>query len=564
MGILLNEIILYSNRVISNEISSCKKHKQACQRFLNDLERENFDYIFDEQKAEHFIKWCKEFKHRKGILAGKYIDPVDIQKFIFGNLYGWIHKKTGLRRFKKCYWQVARKNAKSQSLGLIAGYELAVKGVNSSEVYSVATKKEQAMIVWEDCQKMIMNSKFKKKFRVAYKTLFHPKSDSFFRTLSKDDKDSGDGLNPQCGIVDEYHAHKTDEYYEILESGMMARAEPLMVIITTAGFELNNPCFSVEYKYVSNILDPNVEIKNDEYFVMVNELEKDENGDIIDDIMDSSTYIKANPIVASYKEGLENLISRAQTARDSTDKMRKFLTKNMNIWINMAENKYLIDEKFVKCIVYEDIKTISNKKVFIGVDLSSTIDLTSVGIIWFEGSQLNVASMSFIPENSINLKMKKDGVRYDKWIEEGYLIATPGDEVDYFFVKDWILKIFVQKQKNEIEELCYDKWNAQMFAQSMHNENIKVVDVGQNYSNLSEPTKKFRALIYNDKVTIFYNPVLNFAVNNAVEKMDIQGNIMLNKEKSIKRIDPLASIINACNRCFYNYNVENELEVIII
>lgn len=556
-------MILYSNKIITNEINSCKKHKQACQRFLNDLDKENFDYIFDESKAEHFIKWCKQFKHRKGILAGKYIEPVEIQKFIFGNIYGWIHKKTKLRRFNKAYWQVGRKNAKSQSLALVGSYELAVKGVESSEVYSVATKKEQAMIVWQDCQKMIMNSKFKKKFRVAYNTLFHDKSDSFFKTLSKDDKDSGDGLNCQCGIVDEYHAHKTDEYYEILESGMVARKEPLMIIITTAGFELNNPCYSIEYKYVSNILNPNVEIENDKYFIMINELEKNENGDIIDDIMDSSTYIKANPIVATYQEGLENLISRAKVASESTEKLRKFLTKNMNIWVNMSESKYLIDEKWNKCIIDERIETITNKKVYIGVDLSSTIDITSVGIVWFENNILKIGSMSFIPENSIMSKIKRDNVRYDKWIEDGYLVATPGEEVDYYFVKDWLMN-FIKNQNNEIEEICYDKWNAQMFSQAMRNEGATVVDIGQNYSNLSEATKKLRALIYNNKVTIYYNPVLNFAVNNAIEKMDMQGNIMLDKAKSIKRIDPLASIINACNRAFYNYNIENELEVVII
>ena len=563
MNKTLEKIILYSNRVLKDEILSCKKHKWACERFLNDLETANFDYIFDIESAEKFFDWMRLFKHRKGILSGQYIEPVDIQLFIFGNIYGWKNKDTNRRRFSKAYWQVARKNAKSQSLSMVGSYEMSGFGVYASEVYSVATKKEQAKIVWEETSKMLMNSQLKNKFRVAYSTIFHDKSDSIFKTLTQEDKTSGDGLNPQCGLVDEYHAHKTDEYVEILESGMMARAEPLIFIITTAGFELNNPCYTDEYKYVSDLLNPSIEVKNESYFAMVNELEKDENGNIIDDVFDPKVYIKANPILVTYKEGIDNLINRARIAKDIPTKWRKFLTKNMNIWVNMSEGKYMSDEKFALCVVKEDLKTISNKEIFVGVDLSATLDLTSVSLIWFEGAELQYISMSFMPEEALETKIRMDNVPYDQWVRDGFLILTPGAEVDYFVVKDWILN-FCKEHIFEIREICFDKWNALMFAQCMKNEGITCVEIGQNYSGLSEATKKFKALIYNKKAKIFYNPCLNFAVSNAIVRTDHAGNIMLDKEKSTKRIDPLASGINAINRALFHFNLENELEVVII
>lgn len=200
------ELIEYSNDVLNGDVVACEKHEWACRRFLNDLEREGteeFPYVFDTDRAEHFLDWMRLFKHRKGVLAGQYIEPDIIQKFIFGNIYGWIHKDTELRRFNKGYWQVGRKNAKSQSLGAVGSYEGSAFGEPYAEVLTAATKKDQAKIVWDETEAMIMgNPDLRERFNVSYGTITHLKSGSIIKPMSKEDRKTGDGYNPQCGIID--------------------------------------------------------------------------------------------------------------------------------------------------------------------------------------------------------------------------------------------------------------------------------------------------------------------------------------------------------------------------
>lgn len=544
---LRDELIKYSNDVISGNIIACQKHKWACMRFLRDLERENtdeFPYIFNEAAAERFLNWMRLFKHRKGVLKGQHIEPHTIQKFIFGNIYGWLHRDTGYRRFTKAYWQVGRKNAKSQSLAAVGSYELMALGEGASEVYCAATKTEQAKIVWEETEAMLNGCpELKGKYKVAYGRIQHPKSGSFMKALSKEDKKSGDGLNPQCGIIDEYHAHETSEIYDIIDSGMIARAQPLLMIITTAGFNLNNPCYSVEYQLVSKILNPALSFNIDSYFVMINELDKDDEGNLIDDIRDHNSWIKANPIACSYPEGVKAIAKRLEIALEAPEKMRDFLTKNMNVWVNKRENGYMNMEKWAAC--RGDLPDLTGMSCYIGLDLSSKIDLTSVGIEFpLEDGRYAVISHSFMPEDTIAAKRKTDKVPYDLWVEQGYITATPGSVIDYRFVAKWIMDI-VTRNNWIVRELCFDPWNCQQMANELADEGFECIAIIQGLKTLSEPTKSFRDLTYERKILHDGNPVLEWAISNAVTRCDYNENMMLDKDKSTERIDPIAAIINA-------------------
>ncbi|MBD7937145.1 terminase large subunit [Cytobacillus sp. Sa5YUA1] len=544
---LRERLIEYSNQIVSGDTIACIKHKWACQRFLYDIERENtddFPYIFDEERGERFLDWLRLFKHRKGVLAGQNIKPHIIQEFNFGNIYGWIHRDTEYRRFTKGYWQVGRKNAKSQSLGGVGSYEGSAFGEPFAEIYCAATKKEQAKIVWDEIEGMIMgHADLRDRFKVAYGTITHIKSGSIIRPLSKEDKKSGDGYNPQCGIIDEYHAHETDEMYEIIESGMGARPQPLMMIITTAGFNLNNPCYRVEYQYVSQILNPDSPIENENYFVMINELDKG------DDIKDEKVWVKANPILCSYENGIEYLRKRLKAALDVPEKMAKYLTKNMNIWVDAKENGYMDMSKWSKCkSKVDEIKTdLRQYPAWLGSDLSTTTDLTSLGLVFsLPDNKFLIKQHSFIPEDKLQERIKTDRMPFDLWERQGHLTTTPGSIVDYSYVEQQAVEW--REYGYQIQEVDYDKWNASHFAQNLDSVGFTTVEIPQMLRHLSLPTKDFRKLVYSGRIIHLDDPLLTWAVGNAVIKMDAQENIMLDKAKSKDRIDPIAAIINAFSR----------------
>lgn len=553
---LTDELIQYSKDCIADTRHVCQKHRWACERFLKDLKKsgtKEFPYIFDEEKALRFFEWAALHNHTKGVLAGEPIEFTPIQRFIFGNVYGWVHQDTGLRRFRKAYWQVARKNAKSQSLAIVGDYELMALGEPMSEVYIGATKSMQAKIIYNEVVAMLKRCPLLKgKWHESYGVIRHPKSDSILRALSKDDGKTGDGLNPQCGLIDEYHAHPTDEILEVINTGMVARRQPLLFIITTAGTNFGGPCYRVEYPLVEKILDPSLDFDVADYFCMVNELDRDQEGNLIDDVKDEECWVKANPIAATYPEGLANIRSKLASAIESPEKMESFLTKNMNLWVNQSALSYMDMAKWKERGAITKIPVdLYGRSAYVGIDLSKRIDLTAAGIIVpidvYSAIQYVVRAHGFIPEDTVAVHEKTDKVPYRAWAKAGYLTITPGDVVDYRFIESWIHETTDDLGVN-VKELCYDPYNATHFAQDFDAQGITTVEVRQGMRTLSEPTKAFREEAYRGNILHEPNPLLDWAISNAVTKRDHNENIILDKEKSTNRIDPIAAVINAFSR----------------
>lgn len=557
------ELIQYAKDCINDTKHCCQKHRWACERFLRDIsheETDEFPYIFDDAKAERFYKWASLHKHTKGVLVNTPIIFTPIQRFIFGNIYGWVHKDTGYRRFTKAYWQVGRKNAKSQSLGLVGDYELMALGEDNSEVYIGATKTLQAKIIYNEVIAMLKKSSalFKGKWKEAYSTIVHIKSNSIMRALSKDDGKTGDGLNPQCGLIDEYHAHPTDEILEVIKTGMIARRQPLLFIITTAGNNLGGPCYRIEYPLVSQILNPDIEFDIPDYFCMVNELDRDEEGNLIDDINDEECWIKANPIAATYEVGLKNIRSNYMSAIKSPEKMVSFMTKNMNIWVKQSAQSYIDMAKWkARGRLNEDFEndlgiSLYGYDAYVGIDVSKTIDLTAAGIIIpvdiNNSKKFITLAHGFIPEETVQTKERTDKIPYRLWSEKGWLTITPGEIVDYRFMTKWIEET-LNKYGLNIKDVCYDPYNATHYTQELEsNKGWGIVEIRQGIITLSEPTKSFRAETYQGNILHPTNDLLDWAISNAVTKVDAQENIMLDKAKSTERIDPIAAVINAYTR----------------
>ncbi|PEF61154.1 terminase large subunit [Bacillus cereus] len=545
---LEERLMQYVYDISYGNILACKKHKWACERFLRDLERTQEDecpFYFDREQLYDFYEWCKQFKHFKGVLAGQYIELTDFQLFVAANIFCFLIKDTNNRRFLRVFIELARKNAKSQFLALIASY-ITFLSDQQEECYIAGWDRQQSSLVYNDILKQLgACDMLSKKYKDSYGKITHIKSGSTITPLSKEAKKTGDGTNPSLGIVDEYHAHDTSEIYDVIDSGMGARENTLMFIITTAGFNINGPCYK-EYKYCSRILDPNdLGVENDEYFVVICELDKD------DDIKDETNWIKANPIVATYEAGMKKLHSDLKVALDNPEKMRSFLTKRMNIWVNRKENGYMDMSRWNKCDEVIDLSELRGMECTVGADLSAKIDLTSVDFEFKKDEKYVVISHSFIPEDTLFEKMKTDKVPYDIWAQQGWITVTPGSVVDYNFVKEYI-KTMESDNDFKIKEICADPWNATQFMQDMEAEGYVVVEIRQGMATLSGPTKDFREQVYQKKIIHNNNPVLNWAIGNAVTKQDANENIMLDKSKATERIDPIAAVINSHVRCMLN------------
>ncbi|WP_368659574.1 terminase large subunit [Metabacillus halosaccharovorans] len=550
MNELIERLFDYTYAIVEGEIKSGKKHRQACQRFLNDIEKlkdENCAYYFDAEELENFYEWSGMFKHTKGVLAGKPIELTNFQLFLVANIFCWKRKVDDTRRFRKAYIQMARKNAKTQFLALITSYA-AFLSEEQEECYIAGWNRDQSTICYNEVLSQIRACDLLKgKYSDSYGKITHHKSGSIIQPLSREARKTGDGKNPSIAVIDEYHAHETSEIYDVLVSGMVARKNPLIAIITTAGFDLSKPCFT-EYQYVSRLLDPDIESKNEEYFVMICELDSE------DDIKDESNWIKANPIVATYQKGIESIRSELNVALEVPEKMRSFLTKNMDKWVDMKENGYMDISKWRKC--KGEMIPLGETSFYLGIDMSLTTDLTSCGWVGVKDGMFYVGQHSFMPEQRLKERMATDKQRYDLWAEQGYLTLTPGETIDYKVVEEWILN-YIRSNRIQVKESGYDKWKAEHIAQDLQAEGIVMVEIPQRISMLTLPTTGFREKVYEGKVIHDGDPLLEWAISNAVIKQDDQENMMISKKVSKNRIDPIASIINAYARAMYdNHSVD--------
>jgi phage terminase large subunit-like protein len=571
----LEEIENYAIDCIDGKIVSCKKHKWACERLLSDIDRMRSgksDYYWDEDAAQNIVDWFSMLRHSKGVLAGQPIILTDWQKFRICQLYGWKNKKNGRRRFKKTFTEVARKNAKSQEEAGIALYEISVMATKNQETYEFYTagvKRDQSKIVFNEARLMLNGSPLRFKFNLKRDEVEHIKTGSFLRPLSKDDGKSGDGTNPAGLVLDEYHQHRTTEFYDL---GLGSNTkEPLLMIITTAGMDLTYPCYVTEYNYCSRVLDPDVDVFNDEYLIDICELDR-EDFENLDHLADERNWIKANPIRMTYEEGVEKIRGEYKLAKEIPEHMTSFLTKCMNVWVQARENGYMDMEKWRRCRVDELPVNTEGMSVYVGFDMSAKIDLTSVGfVIPFQSGEYDdtgheivkyiVDSHSFIPNREKLAERKaKDKVDYDAWERMGFLTVTDTPIVDQNAVMKYVLDT-CRERKWMIEILCFDPANASKLMMDLSDEGYEVEEVWQSYKHLNEATQGFREQVYSGNILYLYNPVLEYAMSNAVIRRQ-NGLIKVDKDASTKRIDPVDSVLCAYKLAMYHQFVSGYMEAI--
>lgn len=580
---ILEELIQYANDCINDvqvsryeDYISCEKHKWACQRFLNDVKRQNlavlskpFPYVWNEKEAQKIVDWFKYLRHSKGILAGKPIILNKWQKFFLCQIYGWRHVKTGYKRFKTAFNEVARKNAKSQMEAGCALYEISSQATKNNEVYeyyTAGTKREQSKIIFNEAKLMLKKSPLRSKFKITNNLITHIKTGSFLRPLCKEDGQKGDGTNPAGLILDEYHQHKTTEFYDLFLGANTK--EPLLIIITTAGKDLTYPCYTQEYKYASKLLDPDVEeVENDEYFADILELDKKDYESLTDLVIERN-WIKANPVRMTYEDGWNKIKAQYKIAADIPEKLISFLTKCLNVWVQAAENGYMNMHKWKKCEIKELPFDITGMPVYVGFDMSAKIDLTSVAfIIPYKSREIDklgnkiikyiVISHSFIPNRQkLMERVVKDKVPYDAWEKQGYITITDSEIVDQNVVMKYVID-FCSRFKLDIQSLDFDPANASKLMIDLSNEGYIVEEVFQSHKSLNESTNGFREQVYCKNVLYLHNPVLNFAMSNAVIKKN-NGLIKIDKDATEKKIDPVDAILCAFKLALYHMFIDTK------
>ena len=547
------ELTRYAEKCLSGEIVAGKKHKWACKRLLRDFERigdADFPYIWDETQAEEIVSWFALLRHSKGVLAGQPIQLTDWQKFTLCQIYGWRHKDTGRRRFTIAFIEVGRKNAKSQMLAGCMLYEIAVISTRNGEVYetyTAGTKHDQSMIIVDECQNMLKRSPLLSRFKLTKSKIEHRKTGSFIRALSREDGQKGDGTNPAMLVLDEYHQHDTTEFYDL---GLGSNTkEPLLMIITTAGIDLNVPCYVQEYDYCSKLLDPDVDIENDTYFADICEI------DDTDDPGDESCWIKANPIRATYEDGLKKIRQAYEVAKAVPEKMTAFLTKMLNRWVQAAENGYMDMSKWKACQVDVFPDQWDGAECYVGFDMSAKIDLTSITFVIpvLDGERVIywIHSHSFVPNRAkLRERTSKDKAPYDLWERQGYITCTDSEIVDQSAVMAYVLE-YVRVHNLKIVSLCFDPANASKLMMDLDKEGYDVQEVYQSVKSLNEATQGFREQVYAGNVRYERNPVLNFSMANAVIRSS-GGLIKIDKDKARKRIDPVDSTLCGFKLAMYH------------
>ncbi|CUB58741.1 Phage Terminase [Bacillus subtilis] len=544
----MNRVTQYALDVLEGREIAGKYVKLSCQRHLDDLEKSKlapFVYYFDEEKADRLLEYAETLTIGEGEEAEPLI-LAEFQAFIFGSLHGWVHKETGYRRFRSSYVQVGRQNGKSLMNGVLGTYYSNFDGYNYAQVYCTATKQDQANIVLKEMIKFIESDEdLSECFKVKeYKnTIEALVTNGVVRALGRD-TESIDGFRSYLGIVDEYHKHPTNQMYKLLEGGTTKLKECLISVITTAGFDLNSPCYEL-YEDCCRLLEGGH--KDDKQFVYIAQLDKD------DDIWDSSNWIKANPLVARDEEGIETLATMASAAkRRGGSELRNFLTKHLNIWVQFTDSQYMNMEHWKKCASDLDLEDFRGKECYIGLDLSSGGDLTSLGAVFpylkEEVRNYFIHSHSFIPKNRVAEHIKTDHAPYDMWIRDRLLTVTEtlgGIKTDYKYIIAYLKRI-VEEYELIVNVIAYDPHNADAFLNDLEELGYNSIMIVQSAKNLNDATTDFRLEVeaeniqYNRK-----NKLLTWSVANAKTVSNSFGEIKIDKHLKEKRIDPIDAVIDA-------------------
>ena len=532
----------YARDVVAGDVVAGELTRLACQRHLDDLERD-WQYTFDAARADRACRFIGLLPHIKGRLAGQLIRLEPWQIFIVASIFGWIHRDTGLRRYRSAYIAVARKNAKSTLSSGIALYMLCADDEAGAEIYSAATTRDQARIVWADARAMVARTPgLRRKF--GAKNYAHhieiPSENSIFRPLSRDTGGNLDGLNVHCAIIDELHAHKTRELYDVIDTATGAREQPLILMITTAGFDPSSICYERQV-YTQQVLrgdswDPS-------WFGLIYTVDKEDLEDQEALLTDESLWQKSNPNldVSVSREDMQRKAAQALAVKSSRP---NYLTKHLNVWVEGGAS-------WLDIVAWDatedpdlDISAYIGQQCWIAADLASKIDVACVAYVFdrIDGPGHAVFVRHYVSERAAD---RSRNSQYAGWAADQHLIVTPGDVTDYGKIEDDLRQAAVDY---DVACVAVDPWQAEHLRQRLDADGLPTLELRQSVQSLSEPAKSLEAAIISGNIVHGSDPVLRWMLGNVVCYVNNKDEIYPRKVRPEQKIDGAVALIMAFGR----------------
>lgn len=532
-----NIAVQYADKIINGKLESCKWIKKAAERFVNDLQRD--DISFDEELYQHAVTFIEELPHTVGSYAGSNFKLEEWQHFIVANLFGFV-KSDGLRRFTRAYVEVPRKNGKSTFSNAIMLYGFLADGEETAQVYSAATKLDQAMMVFGEGARVCKKTEWIADAVNVYNSVNNRRinyDDSVYRPLEWN-PGKQDGLNTHMAVIDEYHAHPNDELYNVIRNSMGARRQPLLFVITTAGFNRESACYR-HRQYCTKVLEGGID--DDALFSVIYTLDDG------DDWKDKKNWIKANPnwnVSVNPRQLEEGL----QEALELSHKEVEFKTKLLNVWTDTA-NVWISDEKWMRCATNLEPTGIA----YGGLDLATTGDFCAFSLYFPENGAIR--TWYWLPEENAKRRNDQQGDAIRGWAREGKIDITEGNVTDYAFIR---AKLNELKEKYEIKEIAYDRWNATQIVNDLVNDEFTMYPFGQGFASMSAPTKDLERRVNKLQISHDGNPVTRWMMGNVMLKRDPSDNIKVDKAKSGDKVDGVVSIIMALGTYLQESNNQEE------
>ena len=501
------------------------------------------DSHYDKDKADRAVAFIENLCHTKGKWAGQPFLLLPWQEQIVRDLFG-IVKENGKRQFLTAYIEIPKKNGKSELAAAIALYLLYADNEPSAEVYGAACDRNQASIVFDVARQMVEMSPAlmrRSKIRTAGKRIINYRNAGFYQVLSAE-TGTKHGLNVSGLVFDEIHAQPNRKLYDVLTKGSGdAREQPLFFIITTAGNDKNSICYELHTKALDLMAGRK---KDSTFYPVVYGLEHEE------DWTDEANWYKANPSLGHTIQ-IDRVREAYRNAVENPAEENVFKQLRLNIWTS-ASIRWIPEQVYDKGSLPIDLDSLRGRMCYGGLDLSSTSDITALVLAFpprSDDEKYILLPFFWLPEDTLELRCRRDHVLYDVWQKQGFIQTTEGNVIHYGFIEKFIERL---GETYHIREIAYDRWNATQMVQNLEDMGFTMVPFGQGFKDMSPPSKELFKLLMEGNIIHGGNPVLKWMASNVVMRQDPAGNIKPDKEKSVEKIDGIVASIMALDRCIRN------------